>query len=49
MDDIKRLIDLNALFVDAFRRGSWALLQPILAPDFSYLDGATASSTTSDA
>jgi hypothetical protein len=41
MDDTKRLIDLNSVFIDAFRRGSWALLQPILAPDFSYLDGAT--------
>jgi hypothetical protein len=41
MDDHTMLIDLNSVFIDAFRRGSWALLRPILAPDFSYLDGAT--------
>jgi hypothetical protein len=41
MDDMKTLIDLNVRFVDAFRMGSFAVLRPILAPDFSYLDGAT--------
>jgi hypothetical protein len=41
MDDVSRLIELNERFVDAFRRGSWAQLRPILAPDFSYLDGST--------
>lgn len=41
MDDIKDLINLNLLFVDAFRRGSWELLKPILAPDLAYLDRAT--------
>jgi len=41
MDDHKTVIDLNLRFVDAFRLGSWAVLKPILAPDFAYLDGAT--------
>jgi hypothetical protein len=39
MDDVSRLIELNDQFLDAFRRGSWQMLKPILAPDFSYLDG----------
>jgi hypothetical protein len=41
VDDTKRLTELNLRFVDAFRQGSWALLEPILSPSFSYLDGAT--------
>jgi hypothetical protein len=41
MADIDDLTDLNLRFIDAFRKGSWELLQPILTPDFSYLDGAT--------
>jgi hypothetical protein len=41
VDDTKLLIDLNVQFVDAFRKGSWELLEPILSPSFSYLDGAT--------
>jgi hypothetical protein len=41
MDDSKTLTELNERFVDAFRKGSWELLQPILSPGFSYLDGAT--------
>jgi hypothetical protein len=32
---------LNEQFIEAFRKGSWELLEPILAPSFSYLDGAT--------
>jgi hypothetical protein len=40
MDDVVRLEELNEQFVDAFRQGSWELLDPILAPEFSYLDGA---------
>jgi len=39
--DIAGLTELNAQFVDAFRKGQWTLLKPILAPGFSYLDGAT--------
>lgn len=41
MDDTKALTDHNLRFIEAFRRGSWELLQPILSPSFSYLDGAT--------
>lgn len=41
MDDVRVLRDLNERFVDAFRKGSWKLLQLILSPGFSYLDGAT--------
>jgi len=41
MDDDAALTELNLRFIDAFRRGSWDLLRPILAPEFSYLDGAT--------
>lgn len=40
MDDIEALTELNRRFIDAFRQGSWALLEPILSPSFSYLDGA---------
>jgi hypothetical protein len=40
MDDADLLIGRNLLFIEAFRRGSWELLRPILAPDFGYLDGA---------
>jgi hypothetical protein len=32
MDDSKVLTDLNERFVDAFRKRSWELLQPILSP-----------------
>jgi Domain of unknown function (DUF4440) len=41
MDDPATLTALNERFVDAFRKGSWELLEPILSPGFSYLDGAT--------
>jgi hypothetical protein len=41
MDDLATLTELNLRFVDAFRKGSWELLEPILSPSFSYLDGAT--------
>lgn len=41
MDDSKALTELNLRFIDACRRGSWELLEPILSPSFSYLDGAT--------
>jgi len=41
MDDIEVLIQLNARFIEAFRQGSWSLLEPILSPGFVYLDGAT--------
>lgn len=41
MDDTQQLTRLNEQFIDAFRQGSWELLEPILSPSFSYLDGAT--------
>jgi Domain of unknown function (DUF4440) len=41
LDDTDVLRKLNAQFIDAFRQGSWELLQPVLAPSFRYLDGAT--------
>ncbi len=41
MDDVKTLTKLNLQFIEAFRQGSWELLEPILSPSFSYLDGAT--------
>ena len=41
MDDTQALTDLNLQFIEAFRQGSWDLLEPILSPSFSYLDGAT--------
>jgi Domain of unknown function (DUF4440) len=41
VDDIRILTGLNERFVDAFRKGRWELLQPILSPGFCYLDGAT--------
>ncbi len=41
MDDTAELEELNRQFIEAFRQGSWELLAPVLAPSFSYLDGAT--------
>ena len=41
MDDAAVLTDLNLQFIEAFRQGSWELLEPILSGSFSYLDGAT--------
>jgi hypothetical protein len=41
MDDATRLQELNEQFIEAFRQGNWELLEPILAPSFSYLDGAS--------
>ena len=41
MDDSATLTELNRQFIEAFRQGSWELLEPILSPSFSYLDGAT--------
>jgi hypothetical protein len=41
MDDLAALTDLNVQFIGAFRQGSWELLEPILSPSFSYLDGET--------
>jgi hypothetical protein len=41
VDDIETLSELNLQFIEAFRRGSWELLEPILSPSFLYLDRAT--------
>jgi hypothetical protein len=41
MDDTAELERLNKQFIEAFRQGSWALLEPILSPRFQYLDGAS--------
>lgn len=41
MDDTTLLTSLNLQFIEAFRQGSWELLEPILSPSFAYLDGAT--------
>ena len=41
MDDAEVLTKLNLQFIEAFRQGSWELLEPILSPRFSYIDGAT--------
>ena len=40
-DDEAVLRVLNEQFIEAFRRGSWELLEPILSSSFGYLDGAT--------
>ena len=41
MDDVVVLTELNDRFIEAFRHGSWAMLEPILAPTFAYLNGRT--------
>jgi hypothetical protein len=41
MGDIEALTKLNEQFIDAFRHGSWELLEPILSPSFRYLDGVS--------
>lgn len=41
VEDTQVLTALNLQFIEAFRQGSWELLEPILSPSFSYLDGAT--------
>ncbi len=41
MDDISVLQELNDRFIEAWRQGSWDLLEPILTPTFAYMNGAT--------
>lgn len=41
MDDTQVLTKLNLRFIEACRQGSWEMLEPILSPSFSYLDGTT--------
>jgi hypothetical protein len=48
VDEIEVLTELNLRFIEAFRRGSWELLEPILSPSFSYLDGATGDAWDQD-
>jgi hypothetical protein len=48
VSEIDDLAGINYRFIEAFRRGSWELLEPILAPEFSYLDGATGETWSMD-
>jgi Domain of unknown function (DUF4440) len=41
VDDVEMLAEQNRRFIEACREGSWPMLQRVLAPTFSYLDGAT--------
>ncbi|MCX2185776.1 nuclear transport factor 2 family protein [Streptomyces sp. SKN60] len=41
MEDVEILNKINLQFIEAFRRGSWEILRPILSDSFSYLDGST--------
>jgi len=41
LTDDELLGQLNEQFIEAFRQGSWELLQPILTESFSYLSGVT--------
>jgi hypothetical protein len=41
MDDTAVLRELNDQFIEAWRQGSWELLEPILTPTFAYMNGAT--------
>lgn len=41
MDEVVQLRLLNDRFIEACRAGSWAMLQPVLSPEFRYLDGVT--------
>ena len=40
-NDLEALTQLNVQFIDAFRKGSWEVLGPILTPTFKYLSGST--------
>jgi len=40
-DDVAVLTGLNLTFIEAFCKGSWEILEPILSPNFVYLDGKT--------
>jgi hypothetical protein len=41
VDDVAELTELNKTFIEAFEKGSWETLQPVLSPGFSYIDGNT--------
>jgi hypothetical protein len=40
------LTKLNEQFIEAFRQGSWELLETILSPSFAYLDGESGETWT---
>ncbi|HEY0639318.1 MAG TPA: nuclear transport factor 2 family protein [Pseudonocardiaceae bacterium] len=44
-EDVKTLRELNDTFIEAFRKGSWDMLSPILSPGFTYTDGNTGAVT----
>ena len=48
MDHVKTLTEMNEQFIDAWRKGSWELIEPLLAPTFCYLDGTTGEVTEYD-
>jgi Domain of unknown function (DUF4440) len=48
VNDLRKLTELNAQFIEACRQGSWQMLEPLLALGFSYLDGATGEVWTMD-
>jgi len=41
MDDVKMLARCNLRFIEAWRQGSWLMLEPLLSRSFSCLDGDT--------
>ncbi len=41
VNDTEVLTQLNTQFIDAWRKGAWEVLEPILTPTFRYLDGAS--------
>jgi ketosteroid isomerase-like protein len=47
--DTQVLLELNDQFIEAFRKGSWKMLEPILSPSFAYLDGNTGEVTELEA
>jgi len=49
MDVSNELLDRNRLFIEAWQRGAWEILDPIIAPEFQYLDGATGTVTVREA
>jgi Domain of unknown function (DUF4440) len=44
--DAETLASLNDQFIEAFRRGAWDVLAPILSTTFRYLDGSTGEEWT---
>lgn len=49
VQDTQVLLELNDRFIEAFRKGSWKMLEPILSRSFAYLDGNTGEITALDA